>query len=55
MILYILANPKESNVKYFYITSIISSQKLIVEKLLAFSYGLYHTTIKVVESDVVVN
>ena len=55
MILYILANPKESNVKYFYITSIISSQKLIVEKLLAFSYGLYHTTIKLVESYVVVN
>ena len=45
----------ENNVEYLYITSIISSQKLIMEKLSAFSYGLYHATIKLIESYVVVN
>ena len=45
----------EDNVKYLYITSIISGQKLIIEKLPVFSFGLYHTTIKPIESNVVVN
>ena len=45
----------EDNVEYLYITSIISSQKLIMEKLSAFSYGLYHATIKLIESYVVMN
>ena len=45
----------EDNVEYLYITSIISSQKLIMEKLLVFSSGLYHTTTKPMESYVVVN
>ena len=45
----------EDNVEYLYITSIIFGQKLIMEKLSAFSYGLYHTTIKPIESYVVVN
>ena len=45
----------EDNVEYLYITSIISDQKLIMEKLSTFSYGLYHTTIKPIESYVVVN
>ena len=43
------------NIKYFYITSIISSQNLVVEKLLIFSSKLYHITIKPVESYVVMN
>ena len=43
------------DVEYFYITSIISSQKLIMEKLPVFSSRLYHTTIKPIESYVVVN
>ena len=37
------------------ITSIVSSNKLVVETLSAFSTGLYHTTIKPIESYVVVN
>ena len=45
----------EDNVEYFYITSIISGQKLIMEKLSAFSSGLYHSTIKLIESYVVMN
>ena len=46
---------KEGNKECLYITSIISGKKIIAEKLLAFSYGLYHTTIKSIESNVVVN
>ena len=43
------------NVECLYITSIVYGKKLIVEKLSAFSSGLYHTTIKLIESYVVVN
>ena len=45
----------EDNVEYLYITSIKFGQKLIMEKLSAFSSRLYHTTIKSIESYVVVN
>ena len=45
----------EDNTKCFYITSIVYGKKLIVEKLLAFSFGLYCTSIKLIESYVVVN
>ena len=45
----------EDNIEYFYITYIIFDHKLIMEKLLALSFGLYHTTIKSIESYVVVN
>ena len=38
-----------------YITSIIYGKKIIVEKLPAFSSGLYHTTIKSIKSYVVMN
>ena len=38
-----------------YITSIVYGKKLIVEKPSAFSYRLYHTTIKPIKSYVVVN
>ena len=38
---YHIENMNEDNVEYIYITSIISDQKLIMEKLLAFSSWLY--------------
>ena len=41
---------KECNIECLYIASIISGKKLIVEKLLAFSSRLYHSTIKLTES-----
>ena len=45
----------EDNVEYLYITSIISGQKLIMEKLSAFLSRLYHTIIKSIESYVIMN
>ena len=45
----------EGNVKYLYITSVISSLKLITKKLSTFSFWLYHTTIKSIKSHVIVN
>ena len=45
----------EGNVEYLYITSFIFGQKLRVEKFSTFSFGLYHTTIKPIESYVVMN
>ena len=36
---YYIETMKEDNVKYFYITPIISNQKLIIEKLATFFYG----------------
>ena len=45
----------EDNIECIYITSIISSKKLIMENLSAFSSGLYHTNIKLIESYIVVN
>ena len=52
---YHIETMNEGNVEYLSITSIISYQKLIMEKLSAFSSGLYHTTLKPIESYVVVN
>ena len=52
---YHIETMNEDNVKYLYITSIISSQKLIMEKLLAVSSRLYHTIIMPIESYVVIN
>ena len=45
----------DGNKEFLYITSIVSGKKLVVETLLAFSIGLYHTTIKPIKSYVVVN
>ena len=50
---YHIETMNEDNVEYLYITFIISGQKVIMEKLPAFSSGLYHTTIKSIESYVV--
>ena len=40
----------EGNKESLYITSIISRKNIVAEKLPAFSSGLYHTTIKPIES-----
>ena len=45
----------DGNKEYLYITSIVSGKKLVVETFSAFSTGLYHTTIKPIESYVVMN
>ena len=52
---YHIETMNEGNTKYLYITSIVSSKKIIMEKLSSFSFGLYHTNIKSIESYVVVN
>jgi hypothetical protein len=43
---YHVETTNEVSDEYLYITSIISGQKLILEKLSAFSSGLYYTTIR---------
>ena len=45
----------EGNTKCLCIASIVFRKKLVIEKLSATSSGLYHTTIKFIESYVVVN
>ena len=45
----------EGNTKGLYITFIVYGKKLVVEKLSFISYGLYQTTIKPINSYVVVN
>ena len=52
---YHIETMNEDNVEYFYITFIISGQKLIMENPPTFSSRLYHTTIKPIESYVVEN
>ena len=52
---YHIETMNEGNKECLYITSIISGKKIVAEKLLAFSSGLYHTTIKSIESNVVMN
>ena len=52
---YHIETMNEGNNECLYITSIISGKKIVTEKLSAFSSGLYHTTIKSIESNVVVN
>ena len=45
----------EDKKKYLYIISRISSQKYILEKLLAFSSRIYYTVIKSIETNVMMN
>jgi hypothetical protein len=52
---YHVETTNEDSDKYLYITSIISGQKLILKKLYAFSSGLYYTTIRTIESHVVMH
>ena len=52
---YHIETMKNGNKECLYITSIVSIKKLVVETLSTFSTGLYHTTIKPIESYVIVN
>ena len=52
---YHIETMNDGNKECLYITSIVSGKKLVVETLSALSTGLYHTTIKPIESYVVVN
>ena len=52
---YHIETMNEDSKKCLYITSIVSSKKLIMEKLSVFSPGLYHTTIKLIKTYVVVH
>ena len=52
---YHIETMNEGNKECLYITSIIYGKKIVVKKLPAFSSGLYHTTIKPIESYVVMN
>lgn len=45
----------DGKIEYLYITSIISGNKNVLEKLPAFSSGLYYTKIRTIETNVVVN
>ena len=45
----------DNNKEYLCITHIVSSQKLVVEKLFAFSLGLYYTTIITIELNMVMS
>ena len=45
----------DNNKEYLCITHIVSSQKLLVEKLPAFSSGLYYTTITTIELNMVMS
>jgi len=52
---YHVETTNEGSDKYLYITSIILGHELILEKLSAFSSGLYYTTIRTIESHVVMH
>ena len=52
---YHIATMNEGNIECHYSNFIVSGKKLVVEKLTAFSSRLYHTTIKPIESYVVMN
>ena len=52
---YRIETNNEGNEEYFYITSMVSSQKLILEKLHIFSKGLHYTTLRSIEANVVMH
>ena len=52
---YHIETMNEGNKESLYITSIIYGKNISVEKLLAFSSGLYYTTIKPIESYAIMN
>ena len=49
---YYIETNNEGNEEYLYITSMVSGQKLVLEKLSIFSYGLYYTTMRTIETNV---
>jgi len=52
---YYVKTTNKGSDEYLYIISIISGQKLILEKLFAVSSGMYYTTIRTIESHVIVH
>ncbi|XP_049348517.1 uncharacterized protein LOC125813072 [Solanum verrucosum] len=52
---YHVETANEGKIEYLYITTIKLGQKYVHEKLPAFSSGLYHTSISMVESHAIVN
>ena len=52
---YHIETNNEGNEEYLYINSMVSSQKLILEKLLIFSSRLYYTTLKSIKANVTVH
>ena len=52
---YHIETVREGNKEYLYITTIIGSQKQILEKLSELSSGLYYTTISNVESHLIMS
>ena len=52
---YHIETMNEGNKESLYITFIIYDKKIVAEKLPAFSSRLYHTTIKPIDSYVVMN
>ena len=52
---YHIETMNEGNKESLYITSIIYGKNIVTKKLSAFSYGLHQTTIKSIESYVVMN
>ena len=49
---YHIETNNEGNEEYLYITSMVLSQKLILEELHIFSSGLYYTTLRSIEANV---
>jgi len=52
---YHIETTDEDRKEYLYITARISGQKLVLEKLPAFSSGIYYTIMKSIESNVVIH
>ena len=52
---YHIETNNEGNEEFLYITSIVSGQKLILEKLPIFSSELYYTTMRTVEANVAIH
>jgi hypothetical protein len=52
---YYVETNNEGSDEYFYITSIISGQKLILKKLHVLFFRMYYTTIRTIESHVVMH
>jgi len=52
---YYIETNNEGDIEYLYITRIESNKKCVLEKLSAFSYGLYYTYINAIETHVIVS
>ncbi|KAL4643694.1 hypothetical protein ACB092_02G110300 [Castanea dentata] len=52
---YHIETNNESSEEFLYITSIVSGQKLILEKLYIFSSGLYCTTMRTIETNIAIH